>query len=107
MNVSFRVTDGISPITQSQETLCAMEDVLATLTDLEMTAISSLVTATGSLIVGLALRADVISPDTATDVSILEEVYQKERWGKDKNVSDRHDQIRNEICQADRLFRTL
>ncbi|MDC0190451.1 hypothetical protein OAJ77_04375 [Rhodospirillales bacterium] len=107
LNVSFRVTDGISPITQSQETLCAMEDILATLTDLEMTAVSSVVTATGSLIVGLALKADVISPDTASDISILEEVYQMERWGKFKNVSDRHDQIRKETCLAYRLLRIL
>ena len=107
LNVSFRVTDGISPITQSQETLCAMEDILATLTDLEITAVSSVVTATGSLIVGLALEADVISPDTAADISILDEVYQMERWGKDKNLSDRHDQIRKEICLAYRLLKTL
>mgnify|MGYP001026354364 FL=1 len=107
LNVSFRVTDGISPITQSQKTLCAMGDVFATLTDLEMTAVSSVVTATSSLIVGLALMADVILPDTAAEISILDEVYQMERWGKDKNVSDRHDQIRKEICLAYRLLRTL
>ena len=107
LNVSFRVTVGISPITQSQATLCAMGDVLATLTDLEMTAVSSVVTATGSLIVGLALEADVISPDTAADISILDEVYQMGRWGKDKNVSDRHDQIRKEICLAYWLLRNF
>ena len=84
-----------------------MGDVLATLTDLEMSAVSSVVTATGSLIVGFALEADVISPDTATDISILDEVYQMERWGKDKIVSDRHDQIRREICLAYQLLRTL
>jgi len=67
--------------------LCAMGDVLATLTDLEMTAVSSIVTATCSLIVGLALMAEVISPDTATDISILDEAYQMERRRKDKNVS--------------------
>ena len=107
LNVSFRVTVGISPITQSQATLCAMGDVLATLTDLEMTAVSFVVRVTGSLIDKLALKANVIWPDTAADISILDEVYQMERWGKDKNVSDRHDQIRKEIGQADRLFRTL
>ena len=61
----------------------------------------------GFLKVRLAFKADVISPDTPADLSILDEVYQMKRWGKDKNVSDRHDQIRKEICQADRLFRTL
>ena len=30
-----------------------------------------------------------------------------ERWGKDKNVSDRHDQIRKEICLAYRLLSTV
>ena len=84
-----------------------MGDVLTTLTDLEMTAVSFVVRVTGSLIVRLALKADVISPDTVADIRILDEVYQMERWGKDKNVSDRHDQIRKEVCQADRLFRTL
>jgi len=84
-----------------------MGDVLATLTDLEMTAVSSVVTARGSLIVGLALMADVILPDTAAEISILDEVYQMERWGKYKNVSDRHDQIRKEIGLAYRLLRTL
>ena len=72
-----------------------------------MTAVSSVVTATSSLIVGLALEADVISPDTAVDISILDEVYQMERWGKDKNVSDRHDHIRKEIGLAYRLLRNL
>ena len=51
--------------------------------------------------------ADVILPDTAAEISILDEVYQMERWGKDKNVSDRHDQIRKEFGLAYRLLRTL
>ena len=50
---------------------------------------------------------DVILPDRAADISTLDEVYQMEGWGKDKNVSDRHDQIRKEICLAYRLLRTL
>ena len=106
-NISFIVTNGISPITQSPESLSAMGDDLAMLTDLEMTGVSSFVMATGSLIVGLALKAEVITPDTAADISILDEVYQMERWGKDKNVTDRHDQIRKEISLAYRLFRIL
>ena len=84
-----------------------MGDVLTTLTDIEMTAVSFDVRVTGFLKVRLAFKADVLSPDTAADLSIIDEVYQMKRWGKDKNVSDRHDQIRKEICQADRLFRTL
>ena len=79
LNVCLRVTDGISPITQSQETLCAMGDVSATLTDLEITAVSFVVTATSSLMARLALKADVILPDKAADISILDEVYQIER----------------------------
>ena len=84
-----------------------MGDVLTTLTDIEMTAVSFVLRVTGSLKVKLAFKADVISPDTASDLSILDEVYQMKRWKKDKNVSDRHDQIRKEIGQADPLFRTL
>ena len=55
---------------------------------LGMIAVSSVVTATSSLIVGLALMADVILPDRAADISTFDEVYQMGRWGKDKNVSD-------------------
>ncbi|MFP6760629.1 MAG: ATP12 family protein, partial [Rhodospirillales bacterium] len=39
LNVSFQVTDGISPITRSQETLSDIGGVLATFTDLEMTSV--------------------------------------------------------------------
>ena len=107
MGVSFRVTNRISPITQSQETMCAMEELLATFSDLEMTAVSSVTSATSSLLIGLALEADAISPRTAAEISILEEVYQMEKWGEDEIIVDRHNQLRKEIFDAYQFLKTL
>ena len=100
MGAKLTVTSGISPINQPLEALTALRNTLTKLTDLEITTVSSVAAATGSLIIGLALKRGVLSAKAAAEIGLLDEIYQMEKWGEDMVVVDRHNDIRREIFNA-------
>ena len=100
MGAKLTVTSGISPINQPLEALTALRNTLTKQTDLEVTTVSSVAAATGSLIIGLALKRGVLSAKAAAEIGLLDEIYQMEKWGEDMVVVDRHNDIRREIFNA-------
>ena len=107
MGAQLNVTEGIVPIIQPEEALTALGSVLTKLTDIEMTTVSSVAAITGSLIIGLALKEDVLSAQAAAEISLLHEIFQMEKWGEDIVIIDRHSAIRREICEAGYLLELL
>jgi chaperone required for assembly of F1-ATPase len=81
--VALNTGTGITPITQPPETTAIFEAVLSHFTNPDLAALGVAVPAMGSLILGLALAAGELTPETAFELSTLEETYQIERWGTD------------------------
>ena len=76
------------------------------LTPAQMTAFQAAVAVAGSFLIGLALIRGRITPQTAFEVAMLEELYQSERWGNDPEAARRRGAILAEL-EAIHLFLSL
>ena len=64
-------------------------------------------TALGSLVLGLALARGRIDARQALAASLLDELYEIERWGKDEDTERRHDALARDVARGRRLPRRL
>lgn len=97
---NFQVTAGVLPIDQSTETMQALNNAIAELDDMELTAVASLAAACGSLVLALALEKGRITPHEAFQLSQLDELFQSERWGLDSEAEARLDKLERDMASA-------
>jgi chaperone required for assembly of F1-ATPase len=100
LGARLRVTEGITPVEQPTQALEALRAVVDTMDDLQLTALSSATAAAGSLILGLALALGKIDADQAFEMSCLDERFQMDRWGEDREALDRHQRLRDDLRTA-------
>ena len=94
------VARGILPLRQPAHAIAALRRAVEQVSDLELTALSCLVQASGSLVVGLAVLDGRIDADTAFATALLDEEYQAERWGIDAEAERRRRDIAEDIRAA-------
>jgi chaperone required for assembly of F1-ATPase len=91
---------GIAPIEQPPDAIEALRRVVGQVNDLELAALSCVVQASGSIIIGLAVLDEHIDSETAFAAASLDEQYQAERWGIDAEAERRRQDIANDIRSA-------
>jgi chaperone required for assembly of F1-ATPase len=101
------VTDGIVPIDQPAAARAALAQAVAGLDAYRLTALAAVVQAAGSLVIGLALVRGRLDAAAAVAASQLDETYQIEKWGADKESLDRLGALRTEIAQAETFLGLL
>jgi chaperone required for assembly of F1-ATPase len=74
---------GLMPCKQDAAALEALKDAVAASNDWELAALADLVTLTGSLVLGLAVRDGALAEAQAWGLSQLDEAHQAEHWGLD------------------------
>ncbi len=94
------VTRGILPVTQPKGAIKALHEAVSKLGNMELSAVAALTADCGSLVVALAVFADHIDPGQACHVALLDEAYQSEHWGLDKEAEDDQRRHRQRIEQA-------
>ncbi len=94
------VSAGVVPVRQPAHAMQALRRAVDQASDLELAALSCVVQASGSIIVGLAVLEDRIDADTAFATALLDEEYQAERWGIDAEAERRRREIATEIRAA-------
>jgi chaperone required for assembly of F1-ATPase len=95
------VTDGLLPIDQPPESLAQLRVAVAEHDDYELAALGVATSASGSIIVALALSKGHLDADTAFDVGQLDESYQVELWGEEAEAQARRDILRSDTeCAA-------
>jgi chaperone required for assembly of F1-ATPase len=98
------VTDGVTPVAQPPATLMALRDAVAAHDIFEMSALGLAATASGSLIIALALSHGRIDADAAFEAGYLDEAWQTERWGADEEAEVRQRTARADINTAAQFF---
>lgn len=98
------VTDGVTPVTQPPDTLTALRDAVAAHDIFEMSALGLATTASGSLIIALALSHGRIDADAAFAAGYLDEVWQAEQWGSEEEAEVRQQTARADIKTAAYFF---
>lgn len=106
-SADLSMTAGIIPVTQSEVALEPLTEAVCTLDPHRLTALAAVVQVTGSLVIGLALLHGRLDGEAAIAVSQLDEDYQSEKWGVDKEAVERLQGLSAEITQAERFLRLL
>jgi chaperone required for assembly of F1-ATPase len=88
-DVALVTANGVVAVQQSEAGLTSLGRVVEAQDDLRLTALSVATGAVGSLVIGLALLEGRLTPDEAAAAAQLDELYQAERWGIDKEADMR------------------
>jgi chaperone required for assembly of F1-ATPase len=100
LGARLTVTEGIGHVSQPAEAQAALERAIAAHDDYGLTALHVMSSITGSLVLGLALARGAINPAQAFQLSRLDEIFQAERWGTDREADDRARGLARELDVA-------
>lgn len=94
------VTTGIRHVEQPAETLAALRNAVANRDDFDLAALHVLASITGSLVLGLAVLDGQLEAENAFALSRLDEAYQAEKWGADREAEQRARRLAAEMGHA-------
>jgi chaperone required for assembly of F1-ATPase len=106
-DVSLKATSGIVAVAQPIATMEALTRVVEGHDDFALAGLATMVHAVGSLVIGLAVAEGEITPEQAAHAAQLDELYQAERWGEDKEAVDRRVAQLAELVAARRFLDLL
>ena len=98
------VTAGVVPAAQTPETLAALACAIEGYDDFALTALHAATAAAGSLMIGLALAEGRIDAEQGYAASCLDEHFQAETWGLDREAEQRRAALKADIEAAARFF---
>ena len=96
----LNLTTGLLPVAQPEPALQRLRARVEQLRDWPLIGLHAATTALGSLVLGLALLEDRIDPEAAFTASLLDELFEIERWGEDPESARRHVALRREVEAA-------
>jgi chaperone required for assembly of F1-ATPase len=106
-DVSLDITSGIVAIAQPPSTLEALRRVVDGYDDFALSGLATLVYASGSLVIALAVAEGELTPEQAAHAAQLDELYQSERWGEDREAVERRVGQMAELVSARRFLDLL
>ncbi len=104
LDAHLAVTNTLVAVQQPEQALQAMRWPLEGLDTFHLMAAHTVTSATGSLVVTLALLAGRVDGQTAFQLGALDELYGLEVWGEDKEARTRLDGVRDNVLAAERLL---
>ncbi|MCZ6510844.1 MAG: ATPase [Alphaproteobacteria bacterium] len=103
-SASLTVTGGVTPVVQPPTTLAALQDAVADHDIFELASLGLATTASGSLVIALALSHGRIDADAAFAAGCLDEIWQAEQWGSDEDAETSRRNSRADIETAALFF---
>jgi len=100
----FRVTTGVVHVLQDPGALALLARAVAAQAPLALAALSVAVPALGSLVLALAMAEGQLGAAEAHSLSILDETFQEESWGRDPLALGRRRRIAADLEVAGRLL---
>lgn len=101
------VTEGVVPVAQPAGALRALRAAVAACDEFALSALYTLTTVSGSLVLALAVRDSAMDPEAAFDASHIDEEWQASQWGTDPQAESRRQRSREEILAAARFLAHL
>lgn len=99
----LRVATGVMPVAQDAGALDRLAAPLARADAFALTALSDLVSLSGSLVIGLAAVSGDWEPDDLWARSRVDEAWQEEVWGRDEEAAEAAARRRRDFLGAARL----
>lgn len=100
----LKVMDGVIFEDQPEPAMAALRKAVAAQDAHRLAALSHATRALGSLVLALALVRGRIGGEEAIALSLLDELYQIEKWGDDPEAHARRAEIRAEVLAAERFM---
>ncbi|MGH6900819.1 MAG: ATP12 family chaperone protein [Geminicoccaceae bacterium] len=101
------VTTSILPLAQPEVARGRLRTAIEDLPDWPLVGVHAATTALGSLALGLAVLHGRIDAEAAVAASLLDELFEIERWGTDPEAERRHAVLRRDITGAARFIQAL
>src|SRR5690606_6998873 len=105
--VRLVVTTSILPLAQPPDVRERLRGALEDLGDWPLVGVHAATTALGSLVLGLCLLHGRLDAEAALAASLLDELFEIERWGSDAEAERRHEVLRRDVTGAARFLREL
>lgn len=106
-DVDFATTSGLLHVPQPQATIERLSQAVAELDPFQLAGLSPLVTAGGSLLAGLAVLEKAMSAEAAWQAVSIDERWQLEQWGADKEAEQGLEGRRRDFLAAARFLELL
>lgn len=102
--ISLTICSGLMPHKQTEETIAAITTAIESYGLMELTAFQAAASLTGSLVLGLALVDGHLSGAEIAAAAYLDETWQMEKWGEDKEALERKAQLEAEVLAVERFL---
>jgi chaperone required for assembly of F1-ATPase len=102
--VRLAVTTSLLPVAQPAAARARLRSAVEELGDWPLVGMHMATTALGSLVLGLGLLHGRLDADTALAASLLDELFEIERWGSDVEAERRHQALRRDVGGAARFL---
>jgi chaperone required for assembly of F1-ATPase len=106
-DVDFTCVSGVMHVPQPKETLRKLGHAVTMLDAFRLAALSPLVTIGGSLVAGLAVLEEMMPAEDAWEAVSLDERWQLEQWGDDREARAALDARRSDFLAAARFLALL
>lgn len=106
-DVQLNVTAGIIAVAQPAELRPRLQRICAGLDPYALTALHGATTATGSVVLGLALLDGRLDAETAHQAALVDELYQAARWGEDAEAAARRAGLLSDLRAIARFLALL
>lgn len=103
----FIATAGIIPVDQPETALDAVTSVFEGMSSYELTGMVDLAGRLNSVLLALALWEDRIDEAAAFQAAFLDELFQEEQWGEDREAVQRRAGIRDEMSSTVKFLSLL
>jgi chaperone required for assembly of F1-ATPase len=105
--IKLTVTTSILPLAQPAAARAGLRTAIEHLDDWPLVGLHAATTSLGSLVLGLALLHGEIDAEAALDASLLDELFEIERWGTDPEIERRHAVLRRDAIGAARFLQAV
>jgi chaperone required for assembly of F1-ATPase len=102
--VRLGVTTSLLPLAQPDAARARLRTAIEGLGDWPLVGVHAATTALGSVALGLAVLERRIDAEAALAASLLDELFEIERWGSDPEAERRHDVLRRDVAAACRFL---
>ena len=107
LDAPLKVTAGIVYAQQPAESLLALGNQVAGLSDHELTALHEFTATSGSLVLGLAVIHGRLNAEDIHGLSFLDEDYQARLWGRDEEAQERRGRLLKELKETETFLDLL
>ncbi|MGI9485745.1 MAG: ATP12 family chaperone protein [Geminicoccaceae bacterium] len=106
-DIAFDLTVSLVPTAQPEATLTDVRKVIEVIEDWPLVGVHGATTSLGSVVLALALWHGELDADAATDASLVDELFEIERWGQERDATRRHEVLRRDVRGIARFLRHL